>query len=487
MRVERRAPLARRYRLLVPVGRGGTGTVWHAYDETLDREVAIKEVRLPASLTPRERRMLCRRLIDEARATAALRHPGVVAVHDVVVEDGRPWVVMEYLKARSLHRLLSEDGPVPPARAAEIGAAVLSVLRAAHAAGILHRDVKPSNVLLCDDGRVLLTDFGLAVPLHRGREVVDTIVAGVEGSPAYLPPERVRGHPGVPASDLWSLGATLYAAVEGVPPFLRCHALASMLAVLLGDCRPPRRAGALGPVITALLREDPAERPHPAVLAATLERIAGSGASRFASRAMVPYARRGLLRRRRPRASRAGAVTGVAALAGMVVVLGMWSARWNSVGQSDALLLTPAPDATDRTVTYHGPGYRVDVPADWRRSHHGGVVVWDDPDSTRELRIARVTGDALVGLEAAEREAGRDRTYPGYRRLRLEAAPHLAPGAAEWEYVWTGPRGERDGAHGLRSRTAGYEITFHAPDERWTPGQRLYDRVLSTLRPEHDS
>ncbi|MEV4259556.1 serine/threonine-protein kinase, partial [Spirillospora sp. NPDC049652] len=237
-------PLARRYRLLSEAGRGGMGTVWRAHDELLDREVAVKEVRLPERLTVGERRLACRRMVEEARATAALRHPGVVEVFDIVMEDGRPWIIMEFLRARSLHAVLAQDGPLPPARAAEIGLALLSVLRAAHAEGILHRDVKPSNVLLCDDGRVLLTDFGLAVHMHGGVHggtgvhggpgQDDTLVAGIEGSPAYLAPERVRGRPSDPASDLWSLGATLYAAVEGRSPFLRSHALASMVAVLLG-------------------------------------------------------------------------------------------------------------------------------------------------------------------------------------------------------------------------------------------------------------
>ena len=202
------------------------GTVWRAYDEMLDRDVAVKEVHLPARITQSERRVLCRRLLQEARATAALRHPGVIAVLDLIVEDGRPWFVMEFLAGCSLNRLVIEDGPLSVRRTAQIGAAVLSVLRASHEAGILHRDVKPSNVLLCDDGRVLLSDFGLAVQMDNGRELADTMPAGIEGSPAYLPPERIDGQLSVPASDLWSLGATLYMAVEGFAPFLRCHALA---------------------------------------------------------------------------------------------------------------------------------------------------------------------------------------------------------------------------------------------------------------------
>ncbi|MFI0357102.1 serine/threonine-protein kinase [Actinomadura sp. 9N407] len=271
---DRLIPLAERYHLLSVVGRGGMGTVWRAHDDMLARDVAVKEVRLPDRRTRGERRLLCRRLIEEARATAALRHPGVVDVHDVVIEDGRPWIVMELLRARSLHQEIAEDGPLRVERAARIGQSVLSVLTAAHDAGILHRDVKPSNVLLCNDGRILLTDFGLAVHMDQAQEPEETLIAGIEGSPAYLSPERVRGEPGRQESDLWSLGATIYAAVEGVSPFLRCHALASMVAVLLGEYDPPVRAGRLAPVIEGLLRQDPGERLR-AAEAARLLREAG--------------------------------------------------------------------------------------------------------------------------------------------------------------------------------------------------------------------
>ncbi|WP_165495352.1 serine/threonine-protein kinase, partial [Actinomadura roseirufa] len=275
------------------VGRGGMGTVWRAYDEMLDRDVAVKEVHLPERITEAERKVLCRRLLGEARATAALRHPGVVAVHDLIVEDGRPWIVMEFLESRSLHGLIAECGPLGVRRAAEIGADVLSVLRAAHAAGILHRDVKPSNVLICEDGRVLLTDFGLAVHMDRGREAGETLVAGIEGSPAYLPPERVNGLPSLEASDLWSLGATLYTAVEGFSPFLRCHALASMLAVLLGDYARPERAGALTPVIEGLLRQRPEDRLSAEATAMLLREAADLAARPGATALPVAAARPG--------------------------------------------------------------------------------------------------------------------------------------------------------------------------------------------------
>ncbi|WP_344903597.1 serine/threonine-protein kinase [Actinomadura meridiana] len=518
---DRLIPLARRYRLLSVVGRGGMGTVWRAYDEMLDRDVAVKEVHLPGRITESERRVLCRRLLSEARATAALKHPGVVAVHDLLVEDGRPWIVMEFLESCSLNRLVTEDGPLGVRRTAEIGAAVLSVLRASHAAGILHRDVKPSNVLVCDDGRVLLTDFGLAVHLNSGTETVDTMPAGIEGSPAYLPPERVNGMPGVEASDLWSLGATLYTAVEGFSPFLRSHALASMVAVLLGDYARPVRAGPLTPVIEGLLSQRPEDRWTAEATSEVLRDVIGAhpegGATRvvvhnrFSLRRRVPWARRGAwvsrdaavsrvlrgprvpwtlappcgsrrARRWRPRV-RPGAVVGAAALAVVAAGAGTWAARWASIGTSDAVALRPAAGGTAKTAKYReASAYSVRVPAGWQAERRGPVMRWKDAQAGRGLRIAPTVGDPLDGLRAEERAAVAENRYPGYRRLRLEGAPDVVAGAAEWEFTW------RDGADGTRhvlcSRAAGYEFCFHSPDQEWTPGQRLYDTILRSFRPE---
>ncbi|MBO2463416.1 serine/threonine-protein kinase [Actinomadura violacea] len=505
---DRPKPLARRYRLLSVVGRGGMGTVWRAYDETLDRDVAVKEVRLPGRITETERRALCRRLLAEARATAALRHPGVAAVHDVLVEGGRPWIVMEFLPSCSLNRLVGESGPLGVRRTAQIGAAVLSVLRAAHTAGILHRDVKPSNVLVCDDGRVLLTDFGLALHTDQRRDPggmlqAETMAAGIEGSPAYLAPERVHGLPSVEASDLWSLGATLYTAVEGFSPFLRCHALASMVAVLLGDYPRPVRAGALGPVIEGLLRERPEDRLSAEAAARMLQEVADAEpAGATAAVLTAPSRPRGPVPDRAARVRRTlrvpvrvgrrlrpGAVLSVAVLAAVAVGVGTWTARWNSVGKSDSVALRPAAGVEAKMVKYTEAGaYSVRVPAGWQSERRDDVMEWDDQASGRGLRISPAPGAPLDGLRAAERRAEAGRLYPGYRRLRLEAAPELGENAAEWEFVWNGGHGGGEsgaragGEHVLCSRAAGYEFCFHAPEPHWTPGQRLYDRVLRTFK-----
>ncbi|GAA2605288.1 serine/threonine-protein kinase [Actinomadura fulvescens] len=248
--------LAGRYRLVARLGSGGMGTVWAAVDEVLRRDVAVKEVRLPEGLAPADRELIAERARREARAAALIDHPNVITVHDVVVEDRRPWIVMELVRGVSLDRLVREGGPRPPAAVAQIGLRLLDALEAAHARGVLHRDVKPSNVLLAGD-RVVLTDFGIA-DLETGSDLTRT--GTLVGSPGYIAPERLREEAAGPGSDLWSLGATLYAAVEGRAPFERETPMAVLGAVLTEEPRPPQRSGSLAPLLWYLLNKDPAAR-----------------------------------------------------------------------------------------------------------------------------------------------------------------------------------------------------------------------------------
>lgn len=276
--------VGRRYRLLSPVGRGGMGMVWHAHDVLLDRDVAVKELLLPFGLDHAGAQVAHRRMLREARSAARLSHPGIVTVHDVVEEDGRPWIVMELVRAWSLEQAVRQSGPLPVVQAAEIGIRVLDALRHAHAAGILHRDVKPGNVLLTAD-RVVLTDFGIAA--IEG-DVTITQTGLLMGSPAYIPPERLQGRPITHAADLWSFGATLYAAVEGRPPYEGPDAVAVLGAVLTQEPTRPRRAGALLPVIEGLLRKNPADRLPAAQVAEMLERVLHSLGAGLPGRAGTP-------------------------------------------------------------------------------------------------------------------------------------------------------------------------------------------------------
>ncbi|SEL26221.1 serine/threonine-protein kinase [Nonomuraea pusilla] len=247
--------IAGRYELLEPIGKGGMGIVWRAHDELLDRTVAVKEVRYAAALGD-EVQLLNRRTMREARAAARFEHPNVIVVHDVIEEDGRPWIVMQLVQSRSLGAVIKQDGPLPPKRVAEIGLAVLDALHRAHEAGVMHRDVKPENVLLADDGRVVLTDFGIAT-LETETQLT---VTGLAGTPAFIAPERLKGLPARRESDLWSLGATLYTAVEGRSPHERGMALATMHAVLTDEPDPAPHAGPLADVIKGLLVKEPVQR-----------------------------------------------------------------------------------------------------------------------------------------------------------------------------------------------------------------------------------
>ncbi|MCN9241475.1 serine/threonine protein kinase [Streptomyces sp. RY43-2] len=249
--------LAGRYRLGEVLGRGGMGTVWRAKDETLGRTVAVKELRFPSSIDEEEKRRLITRTLREAKAIARIRNNGAVTVFDVVQEDDRPWIVMELIEGKSLAEAIREDGLLDPRRAAEVGLSVLDVLRDAHREGILHRDVKPSNVLIAEDGRVVLTDFGIA-QVEGDPSITSTGM--LVGAPSYISPERARGHKPGPAADLWSLGGLLYAAVEGVPPYDKGSAIATLTAVMTEPLEEPKHAGPLRNVIYGLLAKDPQQR-----------------------------------------------------------------------------------------------------------------------------------------------------------------------------------------------------------------------------------
>jgi len=244
-----------RYRLLEIIGAGGMGRVWLADDELLRRRVAVKEIGTPAGVGPA--RLLDAQLttIREARAAARLDHPGVVGIYDVVRSPDRSWIIMEYVESRSLDAVVREDGPLPHREAARIGLGVLVALRAAHRAGVLHRDVKPHNVLLATDGRVVLTDFGLA-KIKGTENGSEPLMA----SPYFVAPERLRGDDAGEAADLWSLGATLYAAVEGQAPFQRATIIGSLTVMMTQPPDPARLPGPLTPIIDGLLAKEPADR-----------------------------------------------------------------------------------------------------------------------------------------------------------------------------------------------------------------------------------
>ncbi|HWO65900.1 MAG TPA: serine/threonine-protein kinase [Umezawaea sp.] len=248
--------VAQRYRLVQVIGTGGMGRVWLGRDELIGREVAVKELLLPAGLDEQERVVLCQRAMREARLAGHLNHPGIVTVHDVVEHDGAPMIVMEFVRGGSLSDAIRARGALPVEQVGSIGAAMLAAIRVAHQAGIVHRDLKPANVLLSGD-RVVITDFGIARLIG---DVALTTDGSIVGTPAYMAPEQAAGGEITPATDMWSLGATLYAAVEGRPPFQGQDLMTTLSMLLTREPPPPVRAGNLSALLNGLLRRNPAER-----------------------------------------------------------------------------------------------------------------------------------------------------------------------------------------------------------------------------------
>ncbi len=266
--IEQGQLVANRYRLLESIGSGAMGIVWRAKDERLERVVAIKQLLVRPDLTAAQTDEARRRAMREARIAARLHHRNAIAMLDVAEHNGDPCLIMEFLPSRSLSAVLAERGTLPPDQVAAIGSQVAAALAAAHAAGIVHRDVKPGNILLDDKGTVKITDFGISRAVDDGTVTETGMLAG---TPAYLAPEIARGHDPGAASDVFSLGATLYHAVEGVPPFgLNTNPLALLHAVASGKVAPPKNAGPLTPALMSLLRVDPQDRPTMVEAASTL-------------------------------------------------------------------------------------------------------------------------------------------------------------------------------------------------------------------------
>ncbi|KOG19451.1 serine/threonine-protein kinase [Streptomyces viridochromogenes] len=412
--------IAGRYRLLAKLGHGGMGTVWRAKDETVDREVAVKEPRVPDHLPERERANAFERMRREARAAARLDHPAVVNVHDVAVVDGQPWIVMELVQGRSLGDALQE-GTLGARDAARIGLEVLGALEAAHAAGILHRDVKPDNVMLGRHDRVVLTDFGIA-QIEGETNLTDT--GGFVGSPEYIAPERVLGQRPGPASDLWSLGVVLYAATEGVSPFRRSNTAATLQSVLNATPAPPAAAqGPLAEAINGLLQKDPARRPNAARTRALLEQTANPPAPAATQVVRIAEGVKGGVRLGRKALLGMGAALVAAAVTAYLVVADPFAGplpdHWE-IREEKALNASLAvPD-----------GYQRTVPED---ADDGHEVTYADESGAiwvglRLDKKAEDTSNSIAGSAAAEMyEDDGDYKENGYYEASMPANPKTDP------------------------------------------------------------
>ncbi|HSK27335.1 MAG TPA: protein kinase [Jiangellales bacterium] len=531
-----------RYRLGAELGRGGMGTVWAARDEVLGRDVAVKEVVAPPSLAEEDRRLLRERTMREARAAARVDSPSAVTVFDVVEEGGRPWVVMELLPARSLADVLRQQGTLSPPRAAAIGLDVLSALTAAHRAGVLHRDVKPSNVMV-DDERAVLADFGIAT-LDGDPSLTSTGM--IVGSPSYMAPERARGAGPSPASDLWSLGATLFTAVQGRPPFERDSQLATLAAVVGEDTPAAPAAGPLEPVLRALLAKEPADRPDPARLRAMLEEVAAApererGPAERPTRPVVPAGPVAVSDdttpvpvpvprpRRRPPAVLLALVALVAVVAGVLA----WDALREPAGSGTDVTAEPADPSTANPPADPAPadpadpeqdepapgdeaqgdpaqgdqeqptaptdeppagftrhedssGFSIAVPEGWQVSTEGPRTYFRDPQSSRYLMVDQTTepaDDALADWE--QNEQGVAQRLRDYQRVSMERVAYRDYDAVDWEFTFAG---DSDRVHVLNrnvrvSDERAYAIYWSTPEAAWADGLPVFQTAVDTFRP----
>ncbi|WP_328458198.1 serine/threonine protein kinase [Streptomyces sp. NBC_00386] len=537
--------LAGRYRLVESIGSGGMGRVWRAHDEVLHRAVAVKELTAALYVAESDLARLLARTHAEARAAARINHSAVVTIHDVLEHDNRPWIVMELVEGNSLADEVKEQGRLEPAEAARIGLWVLRALRAAHAAGVLHRDVKPGNVLLSPDRRVLLTDFGIA---QVEGDTTITRTGEIVGSVDYLAPERVRGHDPGPASDLWALGATLYTAVEGRSPFRRTSALSTMQAVVDEELTPPQYAGALEPVITALLRKDPAGRPGPQEAEEMLAEAAegrrprtaqayvptsqasydftetgtgtgtGTGGTRAQTAPATPYPPVTIAPvPAPPKRHRLRTFTLVVALATIIgggVAVALQHFGTGGPGGSASGSSTRSADARPSDKP-SGKGSQGAVPAGWERHTEVGFSIslpkgWKssvsiDQDGLRQVDYSPDKGKHLVRVAVdtapdfstsydhmTNLDGNISRRLRDYRQLLLKEELFRDQPGARWEYTWDalakdpphyfpGPYHAIDVGY-MNSDGTEYAVYESSPADEWTTTKKQFDTILRSFQ-----
>ncbi|MGW1889440.1 serine/threonine-protein kinase [Streptomyces sp. NPDC002004] len=506
--------LAGRYRLGESIGRGGMGRVWRAHDEVLHRAVAVKELTAALYVPEGDRAVLLARTQTEARAAARISHPAVVTVHDVLEHDDRPWIVMELVEGCSLADAVKDEGRIDPVRAARTGLWVLRALRAAHAAGVLHRDVKPGNVLLAKDGRVLLTDFGIA---QVEGDTTITRTGEIVGSVDYLAPERVRGADPGPSADLWALGATLYTAVEGRSPFRRTSPLTTMQAVVEEEPPEPVSAGPLAPVITALLRKDPQTRPS-AEEAEHMLAEAAEGRRPSAAQAYVPTQRvpeEDVTRVRQapappPRRRRGVRTALVVALAAALVGVGgavalKYLDRRDASGSADRTAPTgqhtsvPGTSPSQRSGAIPDDwrrvndvaGFSLSLPKTWKRQTDGSQIDYT-PDNLKHF--VRISVDRHPDYDDPfrhqidlEKQLTR---LKDYHRIGLTSNTYRDCHGSLWEFTWNalpknGPPGAR---HAIEQTYLGrdgveYAIYMSVPAAEWPGTREQFDAVLRSWTP----
>ncbi|MER6401703.1 protein kinase [Kitasatospora sp. NPDC001603] len=537
--VEAERLLAGRYELGERLGRGGMGTVWRAWDRMLDREVAVKELTVN-DLPEEDLQILHARMKREASAAARIKHPGVITVHDVLEQDGRPWIVMELVDGRSLADVISQDGTLPPRAAAEVGSQVLAALHRGHQLGVLHRDVKPANVLLeRGTGRVVLLDFGIAK--YEGSTEL-TRPGDLVGSPDYLAPERAQGERPGPASDLWGLGATLYAAVEGQSPFRRDSPITTLAAVVDEPLPESLRAGPLGPVLAALMAKDPAERPTADEAAQMLAEVQAGHTIGFKAVAPLrapiqskPTEQDGAAgetgeRPNRPRATAgthtnpvapvplpaspahspsrgriALVIVAIALALGLAVASEVFLVTRQDPGPPAAatdpntptvpaptLEAAPEPAAPDGYHWVDDPaGFRFPLPSDtptWQRSTTSDNQIYYSPDNkTHYLQFAVTAGQSVKPLEhMRQMEGAVSKSLKDYKQHKMTSVAVNGHEAAVWEFSYAAQGGGRRlavEAEFLDDDGTSYAIYLSCLDADWLEGERRFTTVLNHFTP----
>ncbi len=534
-----------RYRLDRSIGQGGMGTVWQGHDELLGRQVAVKEVRFPPELGPQEMADLRERTLREARATARLSHPNVITTYDVVEEDDRPWIVMELLATRTLSEVLRDDGPLPPHRVAEIGLGVLSALETSHAQGIVHRDVKPSNVLVTKDGRPVLTDFGIAT---MAGDPALTSTGVVLGSPAYMSPERARGKAFGPESDLWSLGATLFVAAEGRPPFESDNALGTLTSVISDPVPQLSVGGPLALAVDGLLRKDPQDRAGFAETRELLTRAAAdhTAAAAAPTASTVALDRAGRTealpasgvaaatpRSESPRPApepptvydeeprRRGGLLAVALVVALLLIGGLVayalnsgddpnqtasdkpssSATASSTPPSNTPSNTPSKTQSSKPPSSSAPpadsgvpagyqlyedpsGFSVAVPEGWQATQNSATAVdLKSPDGSSFLRVDQTSEPKKDAAKAWEQqEKSTKNELPNYQRISIEPVDYNGWEAADWEFTF-GNQTHVLNRGFVTDSTHGYALYMSSREDAWDANMKVFQTAAATFKP----
>ena len=505
--------VAGRYVLLEPLGRGGMGAVWRAHDEVLKRTIALKEVQIPPALEGSDGDGVHERVLREARAAARLSHPSATTVYDVIDEDGRTFIAMELVDAPTLGEIVNEHGPLEPEEVARIGLALLDALDAAHEVGMVHRDVKPDNVMVTDNGQVKLTDFGIASVKGDPRLTMSGVILG---SPSYMAPEQADGKGAGREADLWSLGATLFFAVEGRAPFKKDSPIAT-LASVVGDPVPEtQRAGSLAPAIAGVLTKDPAQRPDSSQLRRQLQAVT-SGASDTSSdttqafepqesgtavavatpERVEPRERVEEPARQTTSTKRSRAPWAVIALVALLLIGAVAfalsqndddpeTAGGNSNGQNNNQNDGgDAPVAQEGWTTYSiaDTGYEISYPEDWAVSEAPPQITFDDPNSSTSMLVEYTTStgdDAVAAWEAQAESFAAD--HPDYSEITIE--PTTIEGfdtAANWEFTYSGMHALDIG---MANPGFGFALFFQTAEEDWDAEQETLQQFVESFGPE---